>query len=63
MNGYILCLFGELQETSERPFPGCENASGKLRQKWLATAETKFTKPGNSLLEVPCIFRFPCKDL
>ena len=25
------------------PFPGYENAAGKLRQKWLATAGTKFT--------------------
>ena len=23
-----------VQGTSKRPFPGCENASGKLRQKW-----------------------------
>ena len=45
----------KVQGTSKRPFPGCENASGKLRQKWEATAGTKFTKPGNDLLEVPCI--------
>ena len=23
-----------VQGTSKRPLPGCENASGKLRQKW-----------------------------
>ena len=26
--------------------PGCVNAAGKLRKKWQARVETKFTKPG-----------------
>ena len=37
-----------------RPFPSCENAAGKLNQKWDATAGTKFTKPGNGLIVKPC---------
>ena len=34
-------------------FPGCENVAGKLRQKWKATAMTKFTKPGKHFLATP----------
>ena len=30
------------------------NALGKLRQKWYATAEAKFTKPSQSLLAEHC---------
>ena len=30
-------------------------AAGKARQKWLARAGTKFTKPGDHLLAKPCI--------
>ena len=38
---------------AKRLWPGCVNAAGKLRQKWKATAETKFSKPGQSLLVEP----------
>ena len=34
--------------------PGFVNASGKARQKWEATAGTKFTKPGVRLLAECC---------
>ena len=40
-----------------RPYPGSENATGKLRQKKSATAGTKFTNPGNGLMEIPCTFK------
>ena len=43
------------QGFTQRPFPGCENAAGKLRQKWWATAGTQFTIPGNAEL----LFRRP----
>ena len=36
-------------------FPGCENALSKLRQKWWATAVTKFTKPGKHSFGDPCM--------
>ena len=39
-----------LHGSTIRPFRGCENAAGKLRQKWQATAGPKFTKPGNGLI-------------
>ena len=45
----------KVQGISMRPFPGYENAAGKLRQKRLATAGTKFPKPGNGLIQIPCI--------
>ena len=35
----------QIQGWAKVPFPGCENAAGNLRQKWLAKAATKFTKP------------------
>ena len=44
-----------VQGSSIRRAPGCENAAGKLRQKWQATAGTKFTKPGACLILEPCI--------
>ena len=37
--------------------PGCENALGKLRQRWYETAVTKFTKPGVRGLADPCTAR------
>ena len=43
----------DVQGFTIRPFPGCKNAARKLRQKWYA-AGTKFTKPGNDLIEKPC---------
>ena len=43
-------------ESLKRLFLGCENAAGKLSQKGSATAGTKFTKPGNGLVEIPCIY-------
>ena len=43
-----------IQGSAKRWAPGCVNAAGKARQKWQATAATKFTKPGDSLLAVPC---------
>ena len=39
--------------SAKRLWPGCMNAAGKLRQKWQATAGTKFTKPGWSLSAEP----------
>ena len=42
------------------PVPGCENFSGKFRQKWKATAGTKFTKPGNGNLAHPCTRMLGC---
>ena len=47
-------MFALLQGILIRPFPGCQNAAGKLRQKGYATAGTKFTIPGNGLIEIPC---------
>ena len=49
---YYVCIQG----FTIRQFPGCKNAAGKLRQKWKATAGTKFTKPGNGLVEIPCTY-------
>ena len=43
-----------LHGSTIRPFQGCENAAGKLRQKWQATAGPKFTKAGNGLTVEPC---------
>ena len=39
--------------------PGCENISGKLRQKWQATAGTKFTKPRVHFSAHPCMGKWP----
>ena len=45
-------------------FKGCVNAAGKARQKWQATAEMKFTKPGARLLAEPCtVSVVPTSDL
>ena len=44
-----------IQGSAKRWSPGCENISGKLWQKWQATAATKFTKPGDRLVAEPCI--------
>ena len=44
-----------LQGWAKLPFPGCENAAGKLRQKGKATAGTKFTNPANETLAHPCM--------
>ena len=41
-----------LQGFTIRPFRGCKNAAGKLRQKREATPGTKFTKPQNGLTEM-----------
>ena len=42
---------------------GCVNAADKLRQKRYATAGTKFSKPGQSLLTEPCICkRWRCAE-
>ena len=38
---------------AKRKSPGCVNAAGKGRQKWYATAVTKYTKPGDHLLAEP----------
>ena len=35
-------------------FGQVDSAAGKLRQKWYATAVTKFTNPSQSLLAEPC---------
>ena len=43
-----------IQGVSIKPFLGCKNAAGKLRKKKQATAGTKFTKPGDGLIEIPC---------
>ena len=40
--------------TTRRIWPGFVNAASKLRHKWQARAVTQFTKPGRSLLVVPC---------
>ena len=48
-------LWETVQGSTIRPFPGCGNAEGKFRQKWWATAGTKFTKPLNSLTVQPCM--------
>ena len=51
----------QIQGTSKRLFPGCENMWWKncfcLPEvgKQNATFSTDFTQPGKSLLEVPCI--------
>ena len=47
-----LAVMNYLQGSSIRPFPGCENAAGKLRQKCHASAGIKFTKPGARLTYV-----------
>ena len=44
-----------IQALAERWSPGCVNAECKARQKWKATAITKFTKPGDRLYAEPCI--------
>ena len=36
----------EVQGPAKEWFSGCENFSGKARQKWRATARTKFSQPG-----------------
>ena len=41
------------QGSAKRMALGCVNAAGKARQKWYATAETKFIKPGARLLADP----------
>ena len=41
------------QGSTKRRYLGCVNAAGKARQKWYATAETKFIKPGARLLADP----------
>ena len=42
-----------LQELPKEWSPGCENLSVKLRQKWLARAEMKFTKTWSPLFWQP----------
>ena len=42
------------QGSAKSHVSGCVNAAGKVRQKWQATAATKFTKPGNKTLVQPC---------
>ena len=44
------CKLTDIQGSAKRWSPGCVNTAGKARQKWLARAETKFTKPGARLL-------------
>ena len=43
-----------VQGSPKECFPGCENAVGKLRQKWYATAVKKFSKPWNDFFGGPC---------
>ena len=43
-----------VQGLAKRRARGCVNAACKVRQKWQATAATKFTKPGRSLLAKSC---------
>ena len=55
----LLCLFAYaegryIQGWTIRTFLVCENAAGKLRQKWQATADAKFTIPENGLIVQPC---------
>ena len=42
-----------LQGSAKRRASGCVNAAGMARQKWQASAATKFTKPGASHLAEP----------
>ena len=51
---------GVLHGSAKMWTPGCVNAAGKPRQKWLAKAVTKFTKPGARLLSGP--FRSLCQS-
>ena len=48
----------DVQDSAKRWAPGCVNAAGKLRQKWLATAGTKSTKHGTHLLADLCMYAF-----
>ena len=43
-----------LKGSAKRWSLGCVNAAGRLIQKWLARAGTKFTKPDGSILAEPC---------
>ena len=48
------CVWHTLQGSPKECFPGCENGLDKLRQKWKATAVTKFTKPGKHTFGDSC---------
>ena len=45
-----------IQGSAKRRSPGCGNVTGEARQKWLATAVAKFTKPGD------CLFAELCRE-
>ena len=44
-----------VQGSAKRLPPDCDNAAGRLRQKWYALAGTRFTRHGARLLAEPCI--------
>ena len=39
-------MYRDAERWAKIDAPGCVNAAGKLRQEWLVTAGTTFTKPG-----------------
>ena len=50
----MILLASYVKGSAKRGSPGCVNAASKSREKWLATAAIKFTKPVDRLLAEPC---------